>query len=108
MKLIDNSTKAQLIDFLIGFFALPFMFFTVKVTVLLVYSSKSITEGMGIIYIALMTGWYYVLSGKSIIHFSEKPHSSRAKDFGFISFILAWLTMLLVNILNIPQKFWEL
>ncbi len=83
-------TEHNFIDFLIGFFTIPFMGFIFKTTILLWSSPESITDAMGIIYVALITGLYYVLGRKSMVYFTEDFIFSWAKIFGLVTFLLSF------------------
>lgn len=79
-------------DFLIGFFFLPFLWFMFSTTIVLASSPESISEGRAIIYIALVTGIYYIFSQdkKSSIVFTEKPQFKIAKTLGMLLFLAAY------------------
>jgi len=82
-----------MIDFLIGFLFVPFFIFIIKTSILLISSPESISDGMAIIYIALITGLYYVFNKKSSVIFIEKPKFTIAKTLGLLMFVVVKLLL---------------
>jgi len=78
--------EEHMIDFLIGFLFLSFIIFIFNTSIKLASSPESISEGIAIIYVALLTGLYYIFSrkGKSNIVFTEKPVLTIARTLGVL------------------------
>lgn len=87
--------EEHMIDFLIGFLFVPFLVFIIKTSIMLISSPESISDGMAIIYIALITGLYYIFNKKSSIIFMEKPKFNIAKTLGILTFVI--IKLLLAN-----------
>ena len=82
----------HMVDFLLGFFSLPFIFFIFNTTIALISSPQSISEGIAIVYIALITGTYYIFSNseKSSIVFMEEPVFKVSRALGMILFLVSY------------------
>jgi hypothetical protein len=65
-KLIDQKAYDQAFEFLLGFLSPAFVFFVIITTVNLTLHPKSISDGVAITYLALLSGIYYFLKR---IHF---------------------------------------
>lgn len=80
--------EEHMIDFLMGFLFVPFFVFIIRTSILLISSPEEISDGMAVIYIALITGLYYIFNKKSSVVFMEKPKFNTAKTLGLLSFIV--------------------
>lgn len=88
MKIKEQS----MINFLMGFFTVPFLLFIFNTSIKLVSSPDLISEGEAVIYIVLITGMYYIFSKneKSQIVYLEKPVFSVAKTLGVVVFVISY------------------
>jgi hypothetical protein len=59
-------------DFCFGFFSLPFLEFIGMTTAKLLKSPECVSDGTAILYIAMLTGLYYVLNRKTIVNIEYK------------------------------------
>lgn len=96
----DKKIHNNAIDFSIGFFLIPFIIFIAKTSVFIVLRPALITDAIAIIFVALLTGLYFVLSKKTIFHFGEEVRSMRYKNYGGLTFFTLFILLGLIQEMN--------
>jgi hypothetical protein len=84
--------EEHVVDFLIGLLFPPFIYFIFNTSILLVTAPQSISDGMALIYVALITGVYYIFSNekKSAVTYLNTPKFKFAKILGIIVFCIGY------------------
>lgn len=92
---IDKELHNSLFYFVSGFFIVPFPLFIITITVNLIKSPQTISDGIALLYVALLAGGYYIIDGKEGYPFFGKEINS-LKDrlimiFGLVVFIYCFV-----------------
>ena len=89
-----------LTDICFGFFVFPFLYFIVTNTVNLVETPTSLNDGVAILYIALITGIFYLLRQETIVVLETKRINVIFMLFGLSIFLLAFTLLKLPHLLE--------
>lgn len=76
-------------DVCFGFFIMPFLYFIARTTVYIVSNPTNLTDGIAIIYIALITGMFYLLKRDTVVVIETKRKNILMMILGLTIFILA-------------------
>lgn len=89
----ENKIK-YITDVALGFFFFPFLIFIGSTTIKIAEKPASITEGVAILYVALLTGILYILSKKMIFTLEIKIKNLffMAIGLGIFFVIVFWTT----------------
>ena|GEM_PF-5316415 len=78
-----------------GFLWTPLSYFVITTSIRLVREPNSISDGRAIIYVALLTGLYYVLNKSKGVNlgFIEEPRFTISKTLGLVLFLALYFLL---------------
>lgn len=93
--LYKSSTPAidYVTDVALGFFTVPFLLFIFATTKIMVKDPKSLSDGVAFLYIALLTGIYYLLSKKQPVLIQTSVGNILFMLFGFSLYLGAYFLL---------------
>lgn len=96
----DGNVISFLTDFCFGFFFYPFLSFILKTTVKIVKSPATINEASMLLFIALVTGVYYLLRKETIVVIETKISNIFFMTLGLAFFIFLLNTDCVFSLVN--------
>lgn len=92
---LNKEEHEKMFYFLLGFLILPLLFFFIRTTVALVRNPTSISDGLAVLYVLLLTGVYYTSRAKDgyiwISKIENPKEHQRAADLGVTAFVFCLL-----------------
>lgn len=87
----NKKMHNEVFYFLSGFLISPFLFFIAKTSIIILKDPTKLNEAIVILYLALLTGVYYIIQAKEgFPYFSKEKNKSPDRYLMLVGFAVFW------------------